>query len=104
LSFYTIIFLAAEGFKMANFRDRVPYPVYRAWRFVKLNWRNLIVITIAYGSVLVGLWSIWQLFTSKPGGLTALYAFLALACGVVAYIAYTSKRGRFDYLLLDEDD
>ncbi len=89
---------------MANFRERIAYKSYRAWRFMCLNWRNLIVIIIAYGSVLVGLWSIWQLFTSKPGGLTALYAFLTLACGVVAYIAHTSKRGRFDYLLLDEDD
>ncbi len=89
---------------MANFRERVSYKIYRAWRFCCLNWRNLIVIAIAYGSVAVGLWSVWQLFTNKPGGLTALYIILILACAVVFYIANTSKRGRFDYLLLDEDD
>ena len=90
---------------MANFRERIAYRSYRVWRFLKLNWRNFIVIGIAYGSVAVGLWSVLQLVMSPSfSGATMLYIFLIVACLVVFDIANKSKRGRFDYLLLDEDD
>jgi membrane protein YdbS with pleckstrin-like domain len=89
---------------MPDFVEKVSYRLYRAWRFVKLNWRNLVVIVVAYCSVLVGLWSMWQLFTTKPGGMTAVFIFLIVACTTVFYVAHTSKRGRFDYLLTDDED
>jgi len=89
---------------MANFRERVSYRIYRAWRFCCLNWRHFIIIGIGLLGIAGVLTGVYLIFTSPPSGMTGAYAFMIIVSGGIFYLARTSKRGRFDYLLLDEDD
>ncbi len=89
---------------MANFRERVSYKIYRAWRFCCLNWRNFIVIGISLIGITGSLAGVYLIVMSPPDGMTAVYACMIFAGYLVFTIARKSKRGRFDYLLLDEDD
>lgn len=74
------------------------------WRFLRFNWRNLVVLGIAILCIIGLLWSVYLVFTSPFNGLTVLYAFCVVACASVLAYTYKAFTGGLDFLIIDDDE